>query len=81
MMKEADYTCACGNTQTIRLFPDEPVPVVLNCTACRLGIGMDYASQVAQQAGMLCKRVRNVHDDERRTRSVANDRALAAARA
>lgn len=70
MMKEVDYRCttpSCGNAQTIRLFPNEPVPQVLACVRCRAGFGKELTELLIEQSGMLptCK-PRHVHDDEGR---------------
>jgi len=51
---EVKYTCSkCGAEDTVKLYPDESVPVTINCWKCRSGYGKDIAEMVATGAGMF----------------------------
>jgi len=66
-MKEVDYTCTtrdCGNTQTVRYFPDEAVNPMLCCVRCRAGFGVEHQQMIMQQIGMkITGKPRMVNDE------------------
>jgi hypothetical protein len=55
-MHEVTYVCAnskCGVSDKLRLFPNEPVPVAINCYRCHNGMGLKIDEMVIEQRGMF----------------------------
>lgn len=53
-IRRIEYVCAkCEAKDTMKLWPNEQVPVALNCWNCHAGQGIDMAQMIQQHLGMF----------------------------